>query len=91
MAIAAIPLLQQIDIGIAERKRGEENGGSKMTIWWSEMHSVLNRGDFRLVPAISPSVTMPSAFGGPLTTFEDSEKESEYGYVRKVRIFAWIV
>nr|GMC52009.1 V-type proton ATPase catalytic subunit A [Ipomoea batatas] len=27
---------------------------------------------------------MPSLFGGPLTTFEDSEKESEYGYVRKV-------
>nr|GMC51227.1 uncharacterized protein LOC109189132 [Ipomoea batatas] len=29
--------LQQIGIGIADRKRGEENGGSKMTIWWSEM------------------------------------------------------
>ncbi|KAK4373901.1 hypothetical protein RND71_004578 [Anisodus tanguticus] len=27
---------------------------------------------------------MPSQFGGPMTTFEDSEKESEYGYVRKV-------
>nr|GMD16255.1 beta-galactosidase-like [Ipomoea batatas] len=38
----------------------------------------MNRGDFRLVPAISPSVTMPSAFGGPLTTFEDFEKESEF-------------
>lgn len=28
---------------------------------------------------------MPAVYGGPLTTFEDSEKESEYGYVRKVR------
>lgn len=27
---------------------------------------------------------MPSVYGGPLTTFEDAEKESEYGYVRKV-------
>lgn len=27
---------------------------------------------------------MPPVYGGPLTTFEDSEKESEYGYVRKV-------
>ncbi|XP_039006007.1 V-type proton ATPase catalytic subunit A-like [Hibiscus syriacus] len=27
---------------------------------------------------------MPAAFGARLTTFEDSEKESEYGYVRKV-------
>ncbi|KAF3672984.1 V-type proton ATPase catalytic subunit A [Capsicum annuum] len=27
---------------------------------------------------------MPSLYGGPLTTFEDSEKESEFGYVRKV-------
>lgn len=27
---------------------------------------------------------MPSVVGGPLTTFEDDEKESEYGYVRKV-------
>jgi hypothetical protein len=25
------------------------------------------------------------AFGDRITTFEDSEKESEYGYVRKVR------
>jgi len=25
------------------------------------------------------------AFGERITTFEDSEKESEYGYVRKVR------
>uniref|UniRef100_A0A166EQ15 V-type proton ATPase catalytic subunit A n=1 Tax=Daucus carota subsp. sativus TaxID=79200 RepID=A0A166EQ15_DAUCS len=27
---------------------------------------------------------MPSVYGDRLTTFEDSEKESEYGYVRKV-------
>lgn len=27
---------------------------------------------------------MPSVYGARLTTFEDSEKESEYGYVRKV-------
>lgn len=28
---------------------------------------------------------MPSSvYGARLTTFEDSEKESEYGYVRKV-------
>lgn len=27
---------------------------------------------------------MPSAYGDRMTTFEDSEKESEYGYVRKV-------
>ncbi|KAK4479231.1 hypothetical protein RD792_014742 [Penstemon davidsonii] len=27
---------------------------------------------------------MPAVYGGPLTTFEDAEKESEYGYVRKV-------
>lgn len=27
---------------------------------------------------------MPSAHGDKMTTFEDSEKESEYGYVRKV-------
>ncbi|CAA7056706.1 unnamed protein product [Microthlaspi erraticum] len=27
---------------------------------------------------------MPAFYGGKLTTFEDSEKESEYGYVRKV-------
>jgi hypothetical protein len=26
------------------------------------------------------------AFGERITTFEDSEKESEYGYVRKVRL-----
>jgi hypothetical protein len=26
------------------------------------------------------------AFGERVTTFEDSEKESEYGYVRKVRV-----
>ncbi|KAL7190809.1 hypothetical protein ACSBR2_022984 [Camellia fascicularis] len=26
---------------------------------------------------------MPSVYGARLTTFEDSEKESEYGYVRK--------
>ena len=25
----------------------------------------------------------------PLTTFEDSEKESEYGYVRKVVLFSF--
>lgn len=30
---------------------------------------------------------MPSAYGSRLTTFEDSERESEYGYVRKVRPF----
>lgn len=34
------------------------------------------------------SPTMPSLFGGPMTTFEDSEKESEYGYVRKVFSFS---
>jgi V-type H+-transporting ATPase subunit A len=28
---------------------------------------------------------MPAVYGSRLTTFEDSEKESEYGYVRKVR------
>lgn len=28
---------------------------------------------------------MPSVYGARLTTFEDAEKESEYGYVRKVR------
>jgi len=28
---------------------------------------------------------MPAVYGARLTTFEDSEKESEYGYVRKVR------
>lgn len=28
---------------------------------------------------------MPSVYGARLTTFEDDEKESEYGYVRKVR------
>lgn len=27
---------------------------------------------------------MPAVYGARLTTFEDSEKESEYGYVRKV-------
>ncbi|KAL3644210.1 hypothetical protein CASFOL_012142 [Castilleja foliolosa] len=27
---------------------------------------------------------MAPAYGGPLKTFEDAEKESEYGYVRKV-------
>ena len=27
---------------------------------------------------------MPTIYGARLTTFEDSEKESEYGYVRKV-------
>ena len=27
---------------------------------------------------------MPAFYGGKLTTFEDDEKESEYGYVRKV-------
>ncbi|KAM6568175.1 hypothetical protein CsatB_016160 [Cannabis sativa] len=27
---------------------------------------------------------MPSVYGASLTMFEDSEKESEYGYVRKV-------
>jgi len=30
---------------------------------------------------------MPAVYGARLTTFEDSEKESEYGYVRKVRSF----
>lgn len=29
---------------------------------------------------------MPAFYGGKLTTFEDDEKESEYGYVRKVYI-----
>ena len=29
---------------------------------------------------------MPAVFGARLTTFEDSEKESEYGYVRKVSV-----
>jgi len=28
------------------------------------------------------------AYGDRMTTFEDSEKESEYGYVRKVRTFS---
>ena len=28
---------------------------------------------------------MPAVYGARLTTFEDAEKESEYGYVRKVR------
>lgn len=28
---------------------------------------------------------MPAVYGSRLTTFEDAEKESEYGYVRKVR------
>lgn len=27
---------------------------------------------------------MPPAYGDRMTTFEDSEKESEFGYVRKV-------
>jgi hypothetical protein len=27
---------------------------------------------------------MPAVYGARMTTFEDSEKESEYGYVRKV-------
>ncbi|KAL6509992.1 hypothetical protein OROHE_020609 [Orobanche hederae] len=27
---------------------------------------------------------MPSIYGGPITTFEDAEKQSEYGYFRKV-------
>ncbi|KAL6576211.1 hypothetical protein OROHE_000682 [Orobanche hederae] len=26
---------------------------------------------------------MPSIYGGPITTFEDVEKESEYGYIHK--------
>ncbi|KAG6763300.1 hypothetical protein POTOM_030714 [Populus tomentosa] len=30
---------------------------------------------------------MPSVYGARLTTFEDSEKESEYGYVRKIEFF----
>ncbi|KAL6576210.1 hypothetical protein OROHE_000681 [Orobanche hederae] len=29
------------------------------------------------------SRNMPSIYGGPITTFEDAEKESEYGYIRK--------
>ena len=29
---------------------------------------------------------MPSVYGARLTTFEDSDKESEYGYVRKVHL-----
>lgn len=32
---------------------------------------------------------MPAVHGDRLTTFEDSEKESEYGYVRKVDICAF--
>lgn len=30
------------------------------------------------------ALKMPAFYGGKLTTFEDDEKESEYGYVRKV-------
>lgn len=37
-----------------------------------------------IIPTLIPSPNMPSVYGGPLTTFEDAEKESEYGYVRKV-------
>jgi hypothetical protein len=33
---------------------------------------------------------MPSVYGARLTTFEDSEKESEYGYVRKVDSFSFL-
>lgn len=33
---------------------------------------------------------MPSAYGARLTTFEDSEKESECGYVRKVSLPIYI-
>lgn len=33
---------------------------------------------------LSLSLKMPSVYGGRMTTFEDFEKESEYGYVRKV-------
>lgn len=34
---------------------------------------------------------MPAVYGARLTTFEDAEKESEYGYVRKVRTIIIII
>lgn len=39
-----------------------------------------------LVLNFNNNFIMPSAYGARLTTFEDSEKESECGYVRKVSI-----